>query len=73
MLVEGAREVALQQLVVVDGLGDDAAHELEVAEVVGVAVGGRVDGVGHAVAGGRQEQGVVGVEDLPRDDQVPLT
>lgn len=50
MFVEGPREVALKQLVVVDGLGDDASNELKVAQMVGVAVGGRVDGVGHTVA-----------------------
>lgn len=65
MFVEGSCEVALKQLVVVDGLGDDASHKLEVAEVVGVAVGCWVDGVGHAVTRGCQEQGIVGVEDLP--------
>ena len=38
MLIEGSGKVALQQLVVIDGLGNDAADKLEVAEVVGVAV-----------------------------------
>ena len=38
MFVEGPREVAFQQLVVVDGFGDDSAHKFEVAEVVGVEV-----------------------------------
>ena len=72
MLVEGAREVALEQLVVVDGLRDDAPHELEVAQVVRVAVRQRVDGVGDAVAGRRHEERVHRVEDLARHDQVPL-
>ena len=72
VFVEGACEVAFKQLVVVDSLGDDSTHELEVAEVVGVDVGEVVDGVGHPVPGAGLEQGVVGVEDLPRDDDVPL-
>jgi len=38
MFVEGSCEVALKQLVVKDGFGDDAADKLEVAEMVGVAV-----------------------------------
>ena len=73
MFIEGACEVALEQLVVVDGLGDDPAHELEVAEVVGVTVGGGVDGVSDAVARRRAEQRVHRVEDLLGDDQVPLS
>ena len=72
VFVEGACEVAFKQLVVVDSLGDDSTHELEVAEVVGVDVGEVVDGVGHPVPGAGLEQGVVGVEDLPGDDDVPL-
>ena len=38
VLVETPSEVTLQQLVVVDRLGDHSPHELEVAEVVGVYV-----------------------------------
>ena len=38
MFVEGAREVAFEQLVVKDSLGDDAADELEITEMVCVAV-----------------------------------
>lgn len=34
VLVEAASEVALQQLVVVDCLGNHPAHELEVVQVV---------------------------------------
>lgn len=55
MFIEGSGEVALEQFVVVDGLGDDSAHKLVVAEVVTVTVGGRVDRVGHSVARGRTE------------------
>ena len=72
VLVEAAGEVALQEPVVVHGLGHHATHELEVAQVVGVAVRRGVDGVGDAVAGRRAEQGVHGVEHLPGDDHVPL-
>lgn len=72
MLVEAAGEVAFQEPVVVHGLGHHATHKLEVAEVVGVAVGRRVDGVGDAVARRGAEQGVHGVEHLPGDNHVPL-
>lgn len=71
VLVEGAREVALEQLVVVDGLGDDAADELEIAQVVRVAVRRRVDHIRDAVTRRRREQRVHWVEDLTRDDHVP--
>ena len=72
MFVEGPREVAFQQLVVVDGFGDDSAHKFEVAEVVGVEVWAGVNGVGDAVTGRGAEQHIHGVKDLPRDDEVPL-
>lgn len=72
VLVETAGEVALQQPVVVDCLGHHAAHKLEVAKMVGIAVGRGVDGVGDAVARRGAEQGVHGVEHLPGDDHVPL-
>ena len=65
VFVERASEVALQQLLVVDGLGDDSANEPEVLEMVGVDVGDIIDGVGHSVPRAGLEQGVVGVEDLP--------
>jgi hypothetical protein len=38
VLVEAAREVALQQLVVIDCLGNHSAHKLEVIQVVRVDV-----------------------------------
>ena len=50
VFVEGAREVALEQLVVVDRLRQEAPDELEVAQVVRVAVRQRVDRVRHAIA-----------------------
>ena len=40
-------EIALQQLVVIDGLGNDSTNKLEVAEVVGVDVAEVIDCVGH--------------------------
>ena len=40
-------EIALQQLVVIDGLGNDSTNKLEVAEVVGVYVAEVIDCVGH--------------------------
>ena len=73
MFVERAGEVALQQLVVVHSLGDDAAHKLVVAEVVAVAVGGGVDGVGDPVSRGGSEQSIHRVEDFPGNDDVPLS
>ena len=65
MLVERSGEVALKQLVVKDGLGQEAANKLKVAEVVRIEVGGRVDGVGDPVSWGDTEQHIVWVEDLP--------
>ena len=47
VLVEAAGEVALQQLVVVDCLGNHSAHKLEVVQVVGVDVGKVVDCVSY--------------------------
>ena len=65
MLVVATREVTIQEFVVVDGLSDDPTDKLEIAEMVGVAVGGGVREVGHTVPGGHLEQGVHGVENLP--------
>jgi len=73
VLVEGSCEVAFQQLVVEDGLGNDAADKLEITQMIGVAVRCRVDGVRHSVSGRRTEQSIHRVEDLTRYDDVPLT
>ena len=73
MFVERAGEVALQQLVVVHSLGDDAAHELVVAEVVTVTVRGGVDGVSDPVSRGGSEQSIHRVEDFSGNDDVPLS
>ena len=72
VFVEGSGEVALEQLVVVDGLGNNPSNELEVAKVVGVDVWEVVDGVSDPVTGTALEEGIVGVEDLPGDDDIPL-
>lgn len=73
MFVEWPSEVALQKLVIVHSLGDDATHELVVAEVVAVAVRGRVDCVGDPVSWWCTEQSIHGVEDFPGYDDVPLS
>lgn len=65
-------EEAVQQLVIVDGFGDESSDKLEVGEVVGVDVGLGVDHVGDTITGRRLEEGVVGVEDLSGDDRVPF-
>ena len=72
VFVERPCEVAFQQLVVEDGLGDDAADKLEVAEMVWVAVWWRVDGVCHTVTGWRTEQSIHRVENLTWYYDVPL-
>lgn len=38
VFVEGSREVALEQLVVIDGLGNEAPNELEIAQMIRVDV-----------------------------------
>ena len=40
-------EVALQELVVIDSLGNDSTNKLEIAQVVGVDVAEVIDCVGH--------------------------
>ena len=72
VFVEGSSEVALEEFVVVDCLGDDTTDKLEVVEVVGVDVGKVVNAVGDSVTRTALEQGVVGVEDFPGDDDIPL-
>ena len=73
MLVERSSEVTLQQFVVVDSLGNHSSDKLEVAEMVGIDVRKVIDGVSNSVPGAGLEQGVVGVEYLPGDDDVPFT
>ena len=51
MLVEGPCEVTLEEFVVVYGFCNDAAHKLEVAEVVRVTMGGRVYCVCNTITG----------------------
>lgn len=38
MLIEGASKIAIQKLVVVDRFGNDTSGELEVGQMVGVAL-----------------------------------
>jgi len=47
VFVEAASEVALQQLVVIDCLGNHSPHKLEVVQVVGVDVREVVDCIGY--------------------------
>jgi hypothetical protein len=47
VFVKAAGEVALQQLVIIDCLGNHSPHKLEVVQVVGVDVGKVVDCVGY--------------------------
>ena len=72
MLVKRPGEEAVQQFVIVDGLGDESPHEFEVTQVVGVDVRVRIDHVSDSISGGRPEQRVVGVENVARYDAVPL-
>ena len=71
MLVERTREVALEQLVVVDCLGNNAAHKFEVAQMVGIAMRSRIDHVRDTIPGRRGEECVHGVEDFPRNNHIP--
>lgn len=73
VFVEAACEVALQQSVIVHSLGHHAPHKFEIAEMVGIAVRRRVDGVGDPVSGWRAEQSVHGVKHFSGDDHVPLS
>lgn len=70
-LVEGAREVGVDQLALHQRLADEPADELEVVQVVRVYVGLGVRLVG-AARGGFFEERVVLVKDFPGDHQEPL-
>lgn len=71
MLVKGAREVAFEKLVVVDGLSNDATNKLEIAQVIWIAVWRGVDHIGDPIARWSCEESVHGVENLARNDDVP--
>ena len=73
MLVERPRKVAVQKLVVVDGLCNHTPDETEVVQVVGVDMGAGVGPVGDSVAWRRGEQSVVRVEHVPSDNDVKLS
>ena len=76
VLVEGAREVGVDQLPVVQRLAHHPPHEAEVVQVADaavvlhVAVGVGLEG--GAALGHRHEQRQVGVEHLARHHLVPL-
>lgn len=73
VFVKAACEVALQEPVIIHGLGHYPSHKLEVTEMVGIAVRRRVDGVGDPVSRRRAEQSVHGVKHFSGDDHVPLS
>jgi hypothetical protein len=64
VFVERASKVALEQLVIINGLGNDAADEFEVAQVIGIAMRRRIDHVGNAIAGRCSKQCVHRVKNL---------
>ena len=72
MFIKASGKVALQQFVVVDGLGYDSTHKPKVAEMFRVVIRELVDGVGDPVLWSGHKQGIVGVEYLPRHYQIPL-
>lgn len=72
MFVEGPRKVALEEFVVVNGLGDETADKLKVAEVIAVDEGGWVDGVGDPIGGRNAEETVIWVENLPAHEEIPF-
>ncbi len=72
VLVERPCEVAIEQLVVVYRLGNHSSYELEIVEMVRIDVGQSVGNVCHTVARGELKQGIVWIEHLSGDNQVPL-
>ena len=72
MLVEGSGEVAFKQLVDIDSLGNNPSHKLEVTKMVGVNVREVIDGVSDPISRTTLEEGIVGFEDLPGNDDVQL-
>ena len=70
VFVEGSGEVAFEQLVVIDSLGNNSSHKLEVTKMVGVNL--RLREVIDPISRTTPEEGIVGVEDLPGNDDVPL-
>lgn len=69
VLVEGACKVSIEQLVVCQGLANDAAHEAKVVQVVRVDVGQGIGLAGRAIRR-RGKQGVVRVEDCTHKNPV---
>ena len=73
VLVERPREVAVQEFVVVDGLGNHPANETEVVQMVWVHVGAGIGTVGDSVSRGGGEKSVVWVEQVSGDDDVEFS
>ena len=70
VFIERSCEVAIQELVVVDGFGNHSSDETEVVEVVGVDMGTWVWLVSHAIPRRCREQSIVWVEHVSCDDDV---
>ena len=70
--VKTPREVGIQQTTVVDGLADDATHELEERQVLGVDIGCTVRLVREPVCSARLEQRIVGVKHLASEYLEPF-
>ena len=73
MLVEGAREIAVQEFIVEYSLGDDVANKPEVAQMVRVEVRRRVGHISDSIARVDHEQGVIRVEYFFGYDHIPLS
>lgn len=73
VLVKGAREETIQQLVVVNRLRHDPADEFKITQVVGVTVGACVGLIRYSVPWGGGEEGIIRVEHLPGHDHEPFS
>ena len=72
VLVVGPGEIAFKQLIIVNIFSNDPSNKLEIAQMIGVYVWEIIDGVRHPVVMATLEEGIVGIEDLPGDDGIPL-
>ena len=50
VLVKRSSEITLEQLVVINGLCDDATNKLEITQMIGIAMGECVDHVSNSIA-----------------------
>lgn len=69
-LVERLSEVSIKGLTIRNGLANDAPHKLEVCQVVRVHVGHGV-GLESGPVSCSDEEGVVLIEYIPRQDGIP--